>query len=208
MLTFTESKKPIRNPLFQGVQISATPRAQRQKEMFAQPQLPDLAKTIEKADWAVIPPSSLPRIPQSVTRPLRDSFPARNPLLASVQATPSRKSMSSISQRMDGFLGTGPIDFSDFPPSSPLHIRRSSAQLFTALPDLAEEISASSNGIQETPVKRRPLVGHSHPNVQGPSCDKENQRGESNLQQFTGTHEESIYKSLGWDDADDLNDLV
>jgi DNA replication regulator SLD3 len=116
--------------------------------------------------------------------------------------------MSSISQKMDGFLGVGPVDFSGFPPSSPLHVRRSSAQLFTALPDSAGETLASSNGIQETPVKRRPLIGHSHPNVQGLNSDKENQRVESNLQQFTRTHEESIYKSLGWDDADDLNGLV
>jgi DNA replication regulator SLD3 len=116
--------------------------------------------------------------------------------------------MPSISQKMDGFLGVGPVDFGGFPPSSPLHVRRSSAQLFTALPGSAGEISASSNGIQETPVKRRPLIGYSHPNVQGLNSDKENRSVESNLQQFMRTHEESIYKSLGWDDADDINDLV
>ena len=105
--------------------------------------------------------------------------------------------------------------------SSPLHVRRSSAQLFTAASDSTtkELYEFQSHGIQETPVKRRKeiIFDHSHPMVIGPGSDKENEdyiirRGKTlveNPSQEFGRGEESIYKSLGWeDDADDIDDLV
>jgi hypothetical protein len=62
---------------------------------------------------------------------------------------------------------------------SPLHVRRSSAQLFTAASDsTAKGLSEfQSHGIQETPVKRRKelMFDHSHPVVTGPGSDKENE---------------------------------
>jgi len=68
-------------------------------------------------------------------------------------------------------------------------------------------------------VKRKEeiIYDHSHPVVIGPGSDKENEddilgRGKALVdspgQEF-GRGEESIYKSLGWDDdANDIDDLV
>ncbi len=55
--------------------------------------------------------------------------------------------------------------------------------------------------------RRASVIGHAHPPVDIGS-DKENgvRRGESlgNREEFGSIKEESIYKSLGWDDVDDL----
>lgn len=109
-------------------------------------------------------------------------------------------------------------DYNGYLPSSPLHVRRSSAQLFTAVPDSAAKglTRVPSHGIQETPVKRRQvlILDHSHPELSGLGSDKENDIiGERKTlmitsSQETGRTEENIYKSLGWDDADDIDDLA
>lgn len=103
---------------------------------------------------------------------------------------------------------------------SPLHVRRSSAQLFTAASDSTGKglSEFKSHSVQETPVKRRNeiMFDHSHPVATGSSSDKENGddiigRGKTlvdNPSQESGGGEENIYKSLGWDDADDIDDLV
>jgi DNA replication regulator SLD3 len=86
------------------------------------------------------------------------------------------------------------------------------------VPDSAAkgEFIFPSHGIQETPVKQRQemMFDHSHPVLLGPGNDKENDRVERKKMlmaapnQDTGRSEENIYKSLGWDEADDIDDLV
>jgi DNA replication regulator SLD3 len=73
----------------------------------------------------------------------------------------------------------------------------------------------SSEGIQETPVKKRPeaTLVHSHPEVPAPGSNKENLRSRGGIddgskQKFGEAHEDSIYKSLGWDDADEMDDFA
>lgn len=198
-----KSKKPVRNPLFQSVQISATPKTNRQKDFMSQPQFP--GSNTDYEDIEAIPLSSLPTIPQSVSRFSQDRAPNRNPLFPSIQATPTRKAVPAFSAKR------GNDDIGGYFLSSPLHVRRSSAQLFSSVPDSAAKSSEtmySPQGIEETPVKRRAgVIGHAHPPVEIGS-DKENgvRSGESlgNREEFGSTNEESIYKSLGWDDVDDL----
>jgi DNA replication regulator SLD3 len=184
--------------------------------MAPESQPPSLAKSIEGSEFGVIPVSSLPRIPQSVSRPSYEGMPKMNPHFSATQATPTRKA-ACFSQARGGLLNAPEHDYHAYLPSSPLHVRRSSAQLFPAVPESAAKgISASSSyGIQETPLKRRQeiMFNHSHPGLLGSGSDKENHRKEKgeiimrNSSQETGRKEENIYQSLGWDDADDIDDL-
>jgi len=155
----TESKKPIRNPLFQGVQISATPRANRQMDMFGRSQVPGLSEPI---DFGTVPSSSAKMIPQS-SLPSQARKSQKNPFL-SIEATPTRKTLSVPRPFMDGHSPIGGA----FPPSSPIQMRRSSASLFPVIPVIPESAvkpTSKPSMLQETPVKKRPncVIQHSHP---------------------------------------------
>lgn len=192
--------------MFQAVQISATPKANRQKDMFVQPQISSVERTID--DSMVIPPSSLPKIFQSVSRSSGGNS-SRNPFLSSVQATPTRKSVPSFSRLSDN-IGA----FSQqFPPSSPLQARRSSTQLFTAVPDSAVKKPSATYGMADTPIKT--MSGHGHPVASELGSNKENLRQEvvdkrtlDQSDHHDVTNEVSIYKSLGWDNVDDIDELA
>lgn len=149
-----KSKKPVRNPLFQGlqsVQIKATPKINRQKDMFGESQsIFRGSRNVEEIEFGVIPPSSASAIPQSILRPLYDQDPFRD----TIQMTPSRKSFSSL-PRPTNNSGIYDTEYGVIPPSSPLQMRRSSAQLFSRIPDtvIKRSVSAPRN-ILETPVQR------------------------------------------------------
>ena len=237
-----ESKKPVRNPLFQGVEISATPRANRQMDMFGRSQVPGLSRAIEPLDFGPVASSSASRVPQS-SLPSQGRKSQKNPFLSSIQATPTRKTLSVPKPSEFGLspLGGG------FPPSSPIHVRRTSAQLFPVVPESAVKATSkplSFDSLQETPVKKRSdsHLQHSHPSLlasgddrntlgdpfglqetpikqrldglqfgQPPSLESgsdkenlENGRRDSNSNPVVEiqSQEDSIYKSLGWDDGD------
>jgi len=131
------------------------------------------------------PPSSAPRIPQSIIRPRAESF--RNPLHSTIHATPTRRS-SSVAERSNDMLGI-PIqeygdsiqatpsrktivtehphsllavptaDYSTFLPSSPLQQRHSaSTEKYGTVPDSVTRHTSNSlvdQEIQETPIKKR-----------------------------------------------------
>ncbi|KAL3428042.1 hypothetical protein PVAG01_01551 [Phlyctema vagabunda] len=169
-----KTKKPVRNPLFQGVQISATPKATRQKDVFNNA---PSSVSFDSPDLGCILASNITRVPQS-SLPTHDS----NYPYSTIQATPTRRSYSSNQkeQRM-------------CPPSSPLHVRRSSVQLFAN--NHTSSVDETTLAVQDTPVKKR-LWEHAHPN-----SEKENSESDGKPRLVI----DSIYKSLGWDD--DLDDL-
>lgn len=187
----------------------------RQKDVFSQPQHPTLSEMVEEVEITAIPSSSLPVIPQSIARPPGEE-PLRNQLLSAVQATPTRRSMP-LSQPSNSLLDVPAVDYGVYLPSSPLQARRSAGQLF-AIPNSIVNTGtgpALSRGIEETPIKKKAnsTPVHGHPVTPSHNSDKENSRGEKNVTKV-GTErtlglsqEESIYKSLGWDDADDLDEL-
>ncbi|KAG9238721.1 DNA replication regulator SLD3-domain-containing protein [Amylocarpus encephaloides] len=195
-----KSRKPVGNPLFQGVQITATPKANRTKNTLYKP-MSQSAQSQPSLEMEMIPLSSIPRVQQSVSK----GSDIKNPLFSSLQATPTRRSSnSSFKDFLDAGKGKQPV----FQPS-PLHVRRTSAQLFRAVPDSAiNEVSSSQTcpDIQDTPVKKGlgTALSHGHPAL----LDKENVSENEVAQAFRGEkvtrQEDSIYKSLGWDDADDL----
>jgi hypothetical protein len=176
-----------------------------------------LAKSIE-SELAIIPVSSLPRIPQSTMRPSFEGMPKMNPLYSATQATPTRKATPGFLQTRGDLSSAPEQDYHEYLPSSPLHVRRSSAQLFPAVPgSAAKGLSAFlSYGVQETPVKPRQEIvfDHSHPGLPWSGNDKENNRKkEGGMEMGTSSQdmekkEENIYKSLGWDDADDIDGLA
>lgn len=226
------------------MQISATPRANRQIDIFGKSQVPGLPRN-EHVDFAPLPSSSAARIPQS-SLPSQGKRPQKNPFLSSVQATPSRKALSVPKTSQNGLSPMG----AGFPPSSPLHVRRSSAQLFPAIPESVMKVAGKPTdffSLQETPVKKssESYLQHSHPsqlvsreNVeasedpfrlqetpvkkrpepplqhsQQPSLtgsDKENSRNgrgtpttSKPVMEIQTNQQDSIYKSLGWDDEVD-----
>ena len=178
---------------------------------------PKSSEMTEHMDLPTILPSSMPRIPQSVARQSCGE-PTRNPLFLSVQATPTRRPDSGMVQLENRNSGSGVLEHGRCLPSSPLQPRRSSAQLFNASPEPNVRRLPGSvmyPGIQDTPVKRRKdtILVHSHPDTPLPSCDQENldtagwdvnDRSKA-PSKSTG---ESIYKSLGWDNVDDIDDLA
>jgi DNA replication regulator SLD3 len=175
--------------------------------MFAEPRGQRIPYIAEDADATVIPPSSLPRIPQSATRPSRELDQPRNPVF-SIQATPTRKPTS----QGKGLLDVMTADYG-CQSLTPLQLGRSSGQLFNLRPESATSVaqnSWSSQGVLETPVKQKAetMPVHSQPVLSTPTGGKENigLRGASDGLKpgFGKTHEDFIYKSLGWDD--DLDD--
>lgn len=195
------------------MQITATPKADRRKDIFTEKPTNSVPQAAEDADWGVIPPSSLPRIPQSVTRPSTDDR-TKNPLF-SVQATPTRKPTANQVKGRNGFLDVATIE-GGCQPLSPLQLGRSGSQLFNLGPETSgPQSSWSSQGEQETPAKPKSeaMLVHSHPILSTPVYGKENMgsRGgmSDGLKRAIGkTQEDSIYTALGWDDPDDIDDLA
>jgi DNA replication regulator SLD3 len=167
----------------------------------------------EEMEISAIPPSSLPRIPQSVIRSSQGV--ARNPFISSIQATPSRRSVSAASGQSDGFLEVNIAGNGGYLPSSPLQQCRYSTQLFNTIPDSAIKLPSGGSGpsFQETPIKKRLGVTlvHSHPKPTSGN-DKENGvnlNKQAEVGRVAGKKlEDSIYKSLGWDDTDDFDELA
>ncbi|EKD15846.1 uncharacterized protein L3040_003297 [Drepanopeziza brunnea f. sp. 'multigermtubi'] len=197
-----KSKKPIRNPPLQSVQISATPKTNRHKDMFPESQQSSLERMV--GEVSVVPVSSAPRIPQSSSRSAQGAFP-------SVQATPSRKVVPAL-PRPGKDMDSGGV------PSSPLHFRRSSSQLFTAVPDSAyKDLNAVvSCGLNETPIKKRPVSSNEHSHLGLAGIDSEKENNQSTMRRVISNEckealgkdtDDSIYKALGWDD-NDLEDLA
>lgn len=155
-----------------------------------------------------IAPSSVPRIPQSVARLSSEGW-SKRPSSYSLQVTPTRKS-GPASQQTDAYLGERIADQGGFLPLSPLHQRHSSPQQFNAIPESALKMASKSvieHGIQDTPIKKGTGITHSHPCMTTSGVEKENANGskETGLTKaVTMLQEDSIYKSLGWDDVDEL----
>lgn len=168
------------------MQISATPKSNRSKDFFREAKSQSTFHVAEETDPTAIPPSSLPRIPQSVTRPSRDeqakdplSFieatPTRKPssaqsvirpsrdeqakdTLSFIEATPTRKSSSNPAQRGNVLLDVAATEVGDCEPISPLQqMSRPRGQLFNLSPGRdSSRTSWPSHAVQETPVKQRP----------------------------------------------------
>lgn len=175
-------------------------------------------------DVDVIPPSSAPRIPQSVIRPraenLRDAVqatPTRRSSIApdrmlttdfkaSIHATPTRKS-SLTHERSNGLLGVP--RGAHYENSSPLlqrHYAGAAQNNHGVIPDSAVKNNTASSSFiaHETPLKKKKSDLFS-------TSNKENAKSSRILETASTADEakdEDIYKTLGWDNDDDDDELA
>ncbi|KAK0509818.1 hypothetical protein JMJ35_008212 [Cladonia borealis] len=205
-----KSKHPVRNPLAQSVQVTATPRKNRKGNPFALlPQIPPLNATPSTEDLENVPPSSVTRIPSSTKRLPSTSVDRTtqrliDTLLPSIEQTPTRGPSKTLHRAASSSAVTTLA--ADIVQSSPVGpgLKR---------PDINRMLSASyeplswATDIHETPTKNRttylldraeepvieatPIQNLSTHKAPSPTMD-ERQR--------------SIYASLGWDD--DVDELA
>jgi hypothetical protein len=224
VLIFTESKKPTRNPSFQGVQILSTPKGNRRKDLAVEKR-PILGLDLERRhELDVIPPSSLPRAPLSVALPpstresekilLCEATPVRpgTKIVSAIYGTPSHCQMNSPSRLSGIFLGAGSQNHGALPPS-PFQARCSGKQQFLNIPvsfDQAIECTPSKVvAVHATPCKHGKLklteadASSNSLNmiIEGAGIEETGNTGNSGSQR---DKDDSIYKSLGWDDYDEL----
>lgn len=161
---------------------------------------------------AVIPPSSLPRVPQSAIKHLGENQTS-GVLFASIQATPTRRPAPGYTQQQSNLLSV-PIDYGGCLPSSPVPARRSSTVGLPLVPDSAVKGPSTIPGLFETPVRTKSvsIVDRDHTRGLASSNEKENATAEELLPGSSRTggetnQQDSIYKALGWDDGDDFDDL-
>ncbi|KAH6685277.1 DNA replication regulator SLD3-domain-containing protein [Plectosphaerella plurivora] len=182
-----KTKKPTRHPLFQRVEVKATPVHNRFRDAMADDSLDD----------GMIPPSSVSVIPGTVRRSSTKDFLSTLPSSA-VRETPT-KAMTSRRTDYD--------DESAIPPSSPLMMRRPAPG--TAAPShqfvrprAVVPRSPSPNGMRRifaTPVKAKPAP----PPLAGDN--EEDEIAATPLTKPVPVPKKSIFEQLGWDD--ELDDL-
>jgi DNA replication regulator SLD3 len=226
-LTFTESKKPIRNPSFQGVQILSTPKGNRHKEVTPNtPPIPRL--NVGQSDMEAIPPSSLPRIPLSVTRsanagsheaaPRYQATPARTGHGAKpgavIQVTPCRGRPTLTSRLSNNLTALSPHGYDGVGLESPSQVRQSNKTQPHDLPVPSLQAIECTPGkrftFQGTPIKvTNSLVPDERTssilltqNSQATGIENAERKDDSDAGGNRGAS--SIYKTLGWDDYDDL----
>ena len=204
LLIIAEAKNPIRNSFAQGLQVMATPRGKRQKDMMSG--LPSLPQSV-LPEIDNVPPSRALRVITSTPR-LRANKPGvRNPkTLSTIDQTPSRGPSKILNSYSHVSLGA---NVEVVPSSSPMKM---------PLPDLAfkstttAKISSGSN--LRTPSKPAPLIRRyacSDRGVQDtPVKNLKVSQGarDSKVMSSTGNENNiSIYQQLGWDD-DDADELL
>jgi DNA replication regulator SLD3 len=175
-----KSKKPVRNPLFNSVQITATPNATRHKDMIGNVQsLPAYNRNNNPGPYLnpspdIIPASSAIRIPQSAIRPacsnsrdfqetpLANSTPTR--MSSKIKGTPT------VDETPSRQPGNRAQDFGRMMLSSPLMPRNSNIMQFLSVPtsttgnsrDIALSVSNTaklSDMVFSTPVKTLKTFG-------------------------------------------------
>ena len=134
---------PMRNPFAVGVQVMATPKANRYPRLPSNGSRPNEEQRVEAHEPETIPPSSMPRVPASVHRPghaIADSSrkrhgatkqipPPRPHFRAAVEATPSRRpsklgrglAIPSEDTDNDENLDAGGLGLPQLPPLKPQH---------------------------------------------------------------------------------------
>jgi len=174
----------------------------------------------------IIPPSSIPsQVPQSAIRDfntnssISTSFsksasyrqPSGVTPAIAVQATPTRQDVLNGHSQSDNFLRTDTFNYGDCLPSSPLAARHSNKNSTSdSWPIGRYDVDTYKFNIQSTPIKQKgeTVELDCRSNFANASMvvenTKENTHGLESLDGGSALGvEESIYKSLGWDDMDD-----
>lgn len=220
VLICTESKKPVRNPSFQGVEILSTPKGNRRKDMTVGKH-PIVGLNVEQGhDLDVIPASSIPRMPlsrehapntrESGETLLCEATPARSgtKAISAICGTPSQGQTKSAWRLSDGFHGMSSHNHSRIPPCSPLQARQPGKQEFLEIPSSARAVECTPSkvvAVHATPSRQGKLKiveADASSNslsitIEGIGMDGAENTSRSCFQQ--DRDDDSIYKSLGWD---------
>jgi hypothetical protein len=219
ILIFIESKKPVRNPSFQGVQIFSTPRGKRKKDPLVE-KFPTSGLDLKYGnELDIIPLSSIPKVPLSAVRASSTQESAKTLLC---EATPARP-VSRINPVEFGTLSRAETDLSSYPlgilleansknhdgfSPSPLQSKRSNRQqsleLLSSFSHAVECTPSKVVMVDATPVKQLRSDDRFKSDISrdGASMDENGSLRQLDVQQSRGNI--SIYKSLGWDDYDEL----
>lgn len=187
-----ESKKPTRHPLFEGVQVKATPANNRFRDVLSAESRSGSAHVSATA----LPPSSAPFVPDTAPRRgTRDFFEAFTS--SAVKETPARTSISAGRP-----LGQ---DDAVIPPSSPLMARKSTGQHSLHVADSptrsrprVDRSPSPGVRVHDTPVKASRLFMRS-------SNGDDEKLATPPAKAAAPKTNVSIYERLGWND--DLDDL-
>lgn len=223
-----KQKHPSRNPLGHGVQVMATPKGPRKKDMVVgMPPLPKGFVRTSAGQNDSSPFGGTAVVPSSAVR--RKSVPARSTSgipgsdanqgdIGGIQETPCRRPpqpFSSTTDQSPGLQGKAnafripsrPVPRStDMAPSTPVSSRRVN---FTPLQPIGQ---SKSSMIMETPPKQiqnpKPPA-HAPPTFDSPVVSTAaknpiNQPVPDSFSKVPVTPEKSIYAQLGWDDDDEL----
>lgn len=206
VLTSTESKKPMRNPSFQGVQILSTPKGNRQKEATAISYPIHELTSEQDHELEVIPPSSIPRIPLSAARTANNRESEQKSLC---KATPARS-------RPGTHLATGSQNYGGLPSCSPLQAKCSRKQQLLHIPaPFAARIGCTPRKmvtVHATPCKQEktntlpedaPMYSLNI-TIEAAGMEETENTDISGVPRDGARNVNSIYKSLGWDDYDDI----
>lgn len=207
-----KQKHPVRNALGQGVQVMATPKGPRKKDMVGLPPLPkDFVRAAAEQQSSPTSGGDAGIVPGSADRPR--SFPASGGRIpgsdanqggkGAVQETPPRRPPQSSASAV---LEQSPLGGSrslfrvpnrpaprstDVAPTTPLSARRTSMP-----PSRPPAGQTKWSMVTETPPKNTNSGG-----AGSPETAAKRPMAESTV---SATPEGSIYEQLGWDDEDEL----
>jgi DNA replication regulator SLD3 len=209
-------KNPVRNPFGQGVQVMATPKGSRKKDIsVALPQPRGLARpSMRRADTSPALGSDLSIVPASSTvRPSVSSSAGERREVNSIHETPSR-GLSKITDPLQSMIE----EAADTPqnaecsrtlfkiPTLPAP-RSNDEQQHISTPVRSHLFSSSRTtelpdaGMQETPPRSSSTNLLAIPSSPFPVLDTPVKGGQKRVHTIT-TPEKSIYDQLGWDDDD------
>lgn len=223
-----KQKNPARNPLGHGVQVMATPKGPRKKDMVVgMPPLPKsfVQTSAGQTDSSPLRGSDIQVVPSSSLRP--KSFPAPSPSripgsdinqgdIGAIQETPTRRppppppppfssavDQSPVPKGRNPFrIPNRPVPRStDIAPSTPVSTRKIDISHAQPVPG-----PNTSSMIMETPPKQNPKppdfapASRSPPVVVSTPAKNTTNVSVSRSSKVPVTPEKSIYEQLGWDD--------
>lgn len=207
-----KQKNPVRNPLGQGVQVMATPKGHRKKDVGLPPPKSFVRTSIGQNNSSPFGGGDPQFVPASAIRPR--SFPvsiSRVPDsdinqgdIGTIQETPSKPpppSRSAIDESSPAFKGNqfrvpsrpAPRSTDVAAPSTPVSSRRINLSHF-------QQGQTKSSMVMETPPKQNPNPRPGSPAAVMATPDKPTNLQVPSSSKTPVTPEKSIYEQLGWDD--------
>ncbi|RJE17633.1 hypothetical protein PHISCL_10029 [Aspergillus sclerotialis] len=217
-----KQKNPVRNPLGQGVQVMATPKGHRKKDVGLPPPKSFVRTSTSQDNSSPFGAGDPQFVPASAIRPRSFPVPSNSRVpdsdtnqgdIGTIQETPSKHppqpSRSAIDQSSPAFKGNqfrvpsrpAPRSTDVAAPSTPVSSRRINLSHL-------QQGQTKSSMVMETPPKQNPKppgLGSGSPAAVMATPDKST----ANLHVPSSskapvTPEKSIYEQLGWDDDDEL----